>query len=217
MATPASHARRNELIGAAYAMHAERLHRMVERSSAPEHRDLAQDACSFAWQKLVVRNDIAIGPDERYLGWLFTVARHEHWRLVRESRRELSLDATQNPDDTTDRSSLASGLRSLGDLHASAEQLEQLQLLAELPPARRQALLLLGAGHSYAEIGSLMGLTQTQVNRYLAEGRKKIRDLDRQRSEASLPAQLRSGRGREASSPELVPPPTRDLELGLGS
>lgn len=198
-------------------MHAERLYRMVEHSSAPEHRELAQDACSLAWQKLVARDDIAIGADERYVGWLFTVARREHWRLIRESKRELSLDVAQGPEDAGERRPLVDGLRSPGDLHMSAEQLEQLELLAELPLARRQALLLFGSGHSYAEIGSLMGLTQTQVNRYLAEGRKKIRDLDRERSDASLPEPNRSGQGREPASSQLVGPSTHDLEQGLGS
>ncbi len=209
------HDSRQERIGEAFALQAERLHRLVGRLSAPEHRDLAQDACALAWQKLVARDDISIGPDERYLGWLFTVARREHWRLIRESSRDMSLDRPSGLDDGSERDPLVDAIQGPAEVHRIAEQMEQLKLLEELPLPRRQALLLLGAGHSYAEIGSLMGLSQTQVNRYLAEGRKKVRDLDRERSDVAPPGLSRGREGEKERSPRLAGPSAHDLELGL--
>ena len=206
---------RHERIGQAYALHAERLHRVVGRLSSHEHRHLAQDACAFAWQKLVARDDIAVDADERYIGWLFTVARREHWRLARESARDLSLDRPLGVDDGTERDSLVGALRSPAEVQTLTEQMEQLQLLKELPLARRQALLLLGAGHSYAEIGSLMGLSQTQVNRYLSEGRQKVRALHRERSDVADSQLSRDRGGRVEPCTRLDGPSTYDLELGL--
>ena len=47
--------------------------------------------------------------------------------------------------------------------------------LAALKPDERTALLLLGLGYSYAEIGAPPRWTRTKVNRCLAEGRAALR------------------------------------------
>ncbi len=49
--------------------------------------------------------------------------------------------------------------------------------LAQLKPDERRALLLLGLGMSYAEIGELNSWTYTKVNRCVAEGRAHLRQL----------------------------------------
>ena len=48
-------------------------------------------------------------------------------------------------------------------------------LMAQLKPAERDALVLLGLGYSYKEIAEIQGWTQTKVNRCLAEGRAALR------------------------------------------
>lgn len=50
-------------------------------------------------------------------------------------------------------------------------------LLPALKPDERAALLLLGLGYSYSEIGELRGWTRTKINRCLAEGRAALRRL----------------------------------------
>jgi len=51
------------------------------------------------------------------------------------------------------------------------------EALRRLKPAELRALGLLAEGYSYAEIGRLTGYSQTKVNRVLAEGRSRFRDL----------------------------------------
>jgi RNA polymerase sigma factor (sigma-70 family) len=52
------------------------------------------------------------------------------------------------------------------------------QALAELKPDERLAIVLQAQGYSYAEIGELCRWTYTKVNRCLAEGRARLRELD---------------------------------------
>jgi RNA polymerase sigma factor (sigma-70 family) len=51
------------------------------------------------------------------------------------------------------------------------------QALAELKPDERRAIVLQAHGYSYAEIGELCAWTYTKVNRSLAEGRARLREL----------------------------------------
>jgi DNA-directed RNA polymerase specialized sigma24 family protein len=52
---------------------------------------------------------------------------------------------------------------------------ERKRLINELKPDERTALLLLGLGYSYEEIGSGRGWSYTKVNRCIAEGRAELR------------------------------------------
>jgi RNA polymerase sigma factor (sigma-70 family) len=52
-----------------------------------------------------------------------------------------------------------------------------LRALSRLKPAEQRALVLQAQGHSYAEIGRICGWTYTKVNRSLAEGRARLREL----------------------------------------
>jgi DNA-directed RNA polymerase specialized sigma24 family protein len=51
--------------------------------------------------------------------------------------------------------------------------------LAELKPDERLAIVLQAHGYSYAEIAELCTWTYTKVNRSLAEGRARLRELGR--------------------------------------
>lgn len=56
-----------------------------------------------------------------------------------------------------------------------AEVSEVAALMAQLKPAERDALVLLGLGYTYKEIAEIQGWTRTKVNRCLAEGRTALR------------------------------------------
>jgi RNA polymerase sigma factor (sigma-70 family) len=56
-----------------------------------------------------------------------------------------------------------------------AEVSEVAALMAQLKPAERDALVLLGLGYSYKEIAEIQGWTLTKVNRCLTEGRAALR------------------------------------------
>jgi RNA polymerase sigma factor (sigma-70 family) len=65
-----------------------------------------------------------------------------------------------------------------------AEQVERREEIARsrealrtLKPAELRALGLLAEGYSYAEIGAMTGFSHTKINRLLAEGRSRFRDL----------------------------------------
>jgi RNA polymerase sigma factor (sigma-70 family) len=58
-------------------------------------------------------------------------------------------------------------------------------LLAELKPDQRTALSLLAFGFSYLEIGERQQWSPRKVNRCIAEGRKRLRELLSQRGERS--------------------------------
>jgi RNA polymerase sigma factor (sigma-70 family) len=51
------------------------------------------------------------------------------------------------------------------------------RLLSRLKPNERVAIVLQAHGYSYAEIAGLCGWTYTKVNRCLAEGRARLREL----------------------------------------
>jgi RNA polymerase sigma factor (sigma-70 family) len=51
------------------------------------------------------------------------------------------------------------------------------EAMRSLKPAELRALSLLAEGYSYAEIGELTGFSQTKINRVLAEGRNRFRDM----------------------------------------
>ena len=54
---------------------------------------------------------------------------------------------------------------------------DAVRLLLELKPQERLALVLQAHGFSYTEISRLCGWTYTKVNRCLAEGRARLREL----------------------------------------
>jgi RNA polymerase sigma factor (sigma-70 family) len=113
---------------------------------------------------------------ERYRGdcdplaWLHTAVKREGWALRRKSsrRREVSLD-TPSTDAAEERpwvEALPSEAPEPCELAIrAAEVAERRGLIAELKPDERTALLLLGLGYSYEEIGTGRGWTYTKVER----------------------------------------------------
>jgi DNA-directed RNA polymerase specialized sigma24 family protein len=76
------------------------------------------------------------------------------------------------------------------------EHAETVRRLEALKPDERTALLLLGLGCSYEEIGALRGWTYTKVNRCVREGREALREAEHRAEAAS---QIPPARGASRS------------------
>jgi RNA polymerase sigma factor (sigma-70 family) len=122
---------------------------------------------------------------ERYHGrlpalpYLLTTIKHSAWALGRgpTRRHERSAQGMLGPDSDLDPMERFSedgpGPEALAERHAETERWRAAMLA--LKPDERRALLLLGAGLSYREIGELNEWTYTKVNRCVAEGRAALR------------------------------------------
>ena len=206
---------RDQLVGEAFAEHAERMQSLVERASNQDHRHLAEDACSIAWQRLAARPDIEIDEDHNWFKWVYVVAIREQWSLARKANREFSLDQPDRPELGPGGTTQLGRIPALEDTFDQVADREQLRLLKELPLPRRRALFLQATGHSYQEIAALSGLTRTQVNRYVSEGRNRVRQLHREQSGVDLPPNKFHGRGAIARPRRLLARELRPPELDL--
>jgi RNA polymerase sigma factor (sigma-70 family) len=130
-------------------------------------RDVAEEAAALAWAQLL-RCQPDRGP--RLFGWLFVVAKHEAYRLLRQQARELPDHSPDTRIDHTDS----------GDPFEHLARGQQLALIAQLPARQRLALGLYVRGYSYREISAATGKTCTWVNRHITEGRAAVRELARQ-------------------------------------
>jgi RNA polymerase sigma factor (sigma-70 family) len=135
--------------------------------------DDAEDAYQRAVEILLTRSPPA---DPRHLAaWMQVVTRREAL-AVRRSRERLLGPRADDAGDPLERVAC--------DRPGPHERLERRErvagatrLLFELKPHERRALVLQGHGYSYAEICRLCGWTYTKVNRCLAEGRARLRQL----------------------------------------
>jgi RNA polymerase sigma factor (sigma-70 family) len=128
------------------------------------HRDVAEEAAGLAWVQLL-RCQPDRGP--RLFGWLFVVAKHEAYRLLRQHARELADD---HPDSRIDHTGSWEPFQRLA-------RSEQLALIARLSARQRLALGLYVRGYSYREICGLTGKSYTWVNRHITEARAALRAL----------------------------------------
>ena len=157
--------------------HAARLERSVA-GMAPWASDwLIEEGCGHAWEQL-----IRYQPDRTTLfAWLRKVAYHEVLRLQRRKAKERSLEAKlSQTDEGLGGSDVLDRLPALADrldADTAIEAREALKLLAGLPLRRRRALELQIAGYSYQEIAKRRGVTYTNVNRQVTEGRAELRRL----------------------------------------
>jgi RNA polymerase sigma factor (sigma-70 family) len=156
-------------LGELYSRHAGHLEQIVRKDvRAPE--PLIEDACQFAWSRLVYHRERV--RRETALPWLVKTAVYEAFKLTRRAGREVSLDAEL----------AAAGEGGLRERVAAVdEQAERGERLAELRvlPLRQQRVLWLSAlGLSYAEIAVHEGATPRTVERQLLRARRKLRALE---------------------------------------
>jgi RNA polymerase sigma factor (sigma-70 family) len=112
--------------------------------------------------------------------WTQTVTKHEAL-AVRQSREKL-LGGSRSPGSYGVAPDPVAQIPAGGDgPDERAERNETIarsrEALRSLKPAELRALSLLAEGYSYAEIGELTGFSQTKINRVLAEGRSRFRDM----------------------------------------
>jgi DNA-directed RNA polymerase specialized sigma24 family protein len=171
-ATDPTPARRRAL-EAFYAAHHRRLTRAVFSRARGIGDDAIDDACAHAWLMLVRRADVTL--DARGLHWLVTVAVYEAWRLG--GAREVPVGAfLPDPDNTHERAEPAGPWSDpLERVLALELQCERVAAFATLKPRERRELFLKAACYRYHEIMALTGTTYTAVNRYLTEGRARLR------------------------------------------
>ena len=157
-------------VGALYAELARRLERIVRREvRAPAM--LIEDACQFAWWRLVVHANRV----ERTaaLPWLAKTAVHEAIKLVGRAEREVSLEAR------LERAGAAAIPNPSPGPDQVAEQRAQLELLRALPVRQRTVLLLQAAGFSHEETAEKLGMSRRTVERQIMRGRRRLRAAGR--------------------------------------
>jgi RNA polymerase sigma factor (sigma-70 family) len=107
--------------------------------------------------------------------WMQVVTRREAL-AVRRARERLLGPRDDDHGDQFDR--IVSDEPGPQERLESREQVaDAVRLLLQLKPHERLALILQANGYSYAEIRQLCGWTHTKVNRCLAEGRARLRQL----------------------------------------
>jgi RNA polymerase sigma factor (sigma-70 family) len=141
---------------------------------------LAEDACAHAWLQLCRTQPERT---ENIAGWLRVVALHEGLRLLRLAgrepltadvgRQEHGAEGGRQPVPVEER------VEAPVDVELAAEAREALRALAGLRWRRRRVLALRVAGYSYREIAERLGVTYTNVNRHVTEGRGELRELRR--------------------------------------
>jgi RNA polymerase sigma factor (sigma-70 family) len=150
-------------VGELYGSFAPRLERIVRLDAgAPE--PVVEDACQFAWSRLIDRGD-RIRRGDAVLAWLATTAIREARRLSRRDARELPLDDTFEPTARTP------GPDELAELR------ERLRLIGWLPERQQRLLWLHALGLSYAEIAASTGCTTRTVERQLLRAKHRVRAL----------------------------------------
>jgi RNA polymerase sigma factor (sigma-70 family) len=113
--------------------------------------------------------------------WTHTVIKHEALAIRRNRERLLGNVAAPEPDEGGAVDWIES-IPSAGDgPDTRVERREKIarsrEALQSLKPAELRALTLLAEGYSYAEIGEITGFSRTKINRSLAEGRERFRNV----------------------------------------
>ncbi|MGE5283308.1 MAG: sigma-70 family RNA polymerase sigma factor [Chloroflexota bacterium] len=112
--------------------------------------------------------------------WTQTVTKHEAL-AVRRGRERLLGQRQPEWREASGADPVATLPSRLGRPDEEVERREDVartrEAMRALRPAELQALSLLAEGYSYVEIGELTGFSQTKVNRVLAEGRSRFREM----------------------------------------
>jgi RNA polymerase sigma factor (sigma-70 family) len=148
-----------------YRAHAGRLHLIVRRDVHEVHDAVIEDACQFAWSRLV--SQAARIRRETALNWLARTAVNEALKLVARQRREVSLELTESAE-APEMAQLGPGPDDV------AEARDRLALTAGLPARQQRILWLHALGLSYTEIARRTGCTTRTVERQLLRARSTM-------------------------------------------
>ena len=158
-----------ENVGALYGRLSHRLEQVVRlHVRAPE--PVIEDACQFAWSRLLHRRD-HVRRDTAF-AWLAKVAVHEAFKVARRDDRELSLDAALD----------AAAVGFVRSFTPAPDEIvqhrEQLAAIAVLPLRQQRILWLRALGFSYDEMASYERCTPRTVERQLLRARASLRLAD---------------------------------------
>jgi RNA polymerase sigma factor (sigma-70 family) len=156
-------------VGVLYARSAKEVRGHV-RSGVAAPDAVIEDACQFAWSRLLDHHDRV--SHDRAVAWLVTTAVREAFKLTRRASRELSLEALMEETGELQISRTApSALEAL-------ERRLRLEVLDALPERRRRLLWLQGLGFDYREMATRTGATVRTVERELAKARGRLNRTD---------------------------------------
>ncbi|HEX5762355.1 MAG TPA: sigma-70 family RNA polymerase sigma factor [Solirubrobacterales bacterium] len=122
-------------------------------------------------------------PTERpqeLLAWTTTVVKHEALAVRRARERLLGRGPASSGDEPGEDWSMrvpSAGAGPLERVERREDIARSREAIRALKPAERRALALLAEGYSYAEIGEITGFSRTKVNRCVAEGRERFRQI----------------------------------------
>ncbi len=162
-----------------------RLERLV-RSDVRASEAVIEDACQFAWSRLVDHRDRV--RREAVLSWLFTTAVREAFKLIRVGGRYVSLDAAL---EQFGERAIAPGAQSPDEL---LEQRERLAEIAALPERQQRLLWLHALGLSYTEIAVYTGYSARTVERQLLRAKRRMREASVDGDLVDLDRAARGGR-----------------------
>ena len=168
---------RREALASFFAAKERHLWRTVRRRCRADDERI-DDACAFAWLKLVSRPDITL--DWPGFRWLATVAIHEARRLPQDGREFPNgpfLPDCDSDQETDEPIGLAGDPADLALAHE--QHRVRVERFARLKPQERRDLILLAGGYRYVDIARLTDSTYTAVNRRISEGRARLRRIER--------------------------------------
>ncbi len=124
------------------------------------------------------------GEDEREaLAWLRVVVRRCAWTIgtrARDRGAPQYVETVERGESTQAEIVVVDERAGTAELVERAEILgRRIEHLGQLKADQRTALILIGLGFSYEEIAAQRGWSLTKVNRCAAEGRMRLRALDR--------------------------------------
>lgn len=120
-------------------------------------------------------------PGEPALRWLMLCVKHRGWEIAKRRNARESFEGVGATDAYDPARPLLHILSERPEPAECVERKERVdaffRALGELKPDQRTALLLLGLGYSYREIGERQSWSHTKINRCLAEGRAALRAI----------------------------------------
>ncbi len=137
----------------------------------------ADDAYQRALEIVLIKAPTTDARD--LIRWTQTVTKHEAM-AVRQGREKLLGSRAPNrpgtaPDPVAQIPAPGEGPDEQAERREAVARFRE--ALRSLKPAELRALSLLAEGYSYAEIGELTGYSHTKINRLLAEGRNRFREM----------------------------------------
>ena len=173
---PLSHERR-EALANLFAKHGDELSETLSRNLGGD-KELAKEAMSATWLRLVTRHDVDLAPGQGAPGWLYVAGQREAWKIRARDSRTVSLDqmAGERAEDTS-----ADMTPGLDDTEEFVEDRERLAQIKELAPINQHALTANAMGLSYEEIAAQAGITPSAAKGRVITARRQARALDAHR------------------------------------